>query len=86
MLPAPGMTVTGVRGMLRGCLHCSKEPPPLVLGEPGEAVRLPQRSIAVVHAHTPVQLVNDAAHNAVALIVGAPPVQGQAEYLPGEVH
>ena|SRR5687767_3082845 len=54
----------------------------LVLGEPGEPVELPQGSIAVVEPHVPLQLLNDADEDAVVLIVGAPPAQGQAEYLP----
>lgn len=54
----------------------------LVLGEPGEPVELPQGSIAVVEPYVPLQLLNDADEDAVVLIVGAPPVQGQGEYLP----
>jgi quercetin dioxygenase-like cupin family protein len=54
----------------------------LLLGESGEPVELPQGSIAVVEPHTPLQLVNDGNENAVVLIVGAPAVQGQVEYLP----
>lgn len=54
----------------------------LRLGEPSERVELPQGSIAVVEPHTPLQLVNDGDVDAVVLIVGAPPVQGESEYLP----
>jgi len=55
----------------------------LLLGEPGEPVELPQGSIAVVQRLTPLQLLNDGDEDAVVLIVGAPPVQGKAEYLAG---
>jgi quercetin dioxygenase-like cupin family protein len=54
----------------------------LRLGEPGDLVRLPQGSIAAVAPQTPLQLLNDGDEEAVVLIVGAPPVQGEAEYLP----
>ena len=54
----------------------------LLLGEPGELIDLPSGSVAVVAPHTPLQLLNDRAEGTVVLIVGAPPVMGQAEYLP----
>jgi mannose-6-phosphate isomerase-like protein (cupin superfamily) len=54
----------------------------LLLGDPGEAVELGQGSVAVVEPGTPLQLRNDADDDALVLIVGAPPVEGQAEYLP----
>ena len=54
----------------------------LLLGEPGERFELPQGSIAVVSPKTALQLLNEGNEDAVVLIVGAPPVQGEAEYLP----
>lgn len=54
----------------------------LRLGEPAETVKVPQGSIVVVETGTPVQLVNDVDDDAVVLVIGAPPVEGQAEYLP----
>jgi quercetin dioxygenase-like cupin family protein len=54
----------------------------LMLGEPAEPVELPSGSLAVVESQTAVQLVNDGGGDAVVLIVGAPPVQGEADYLP----
>jgi quercetin dioxygenase-like cupin family protein len=54
----------------------------LRLGEPGEPVELPHGSIAVVEPKTALQLLNEGSEDAVVLIVGAPPVQGEAEYLP----
>ena len=54
----------------------------LLLGDPGEAVDLPQGSIAVVEPKTALQLRNDGEEDAVVLIVGAPPETGQVEYLP----
>lgn len=52
------------------------------LGEPAEAIELPRGSIAIVEPGTPVQLRNDGEDEIVVLVVGAPPVEGQAEYLP----
>jgi mannose-6-phosphate isomerase-like protein (cupin superfamily) len=54
----------------------------LRLGEDGEPVALPAGSVAVVQAQTPLQLTNEGPHDAVVLVVGAPPVTGEAEYLP----
>lgn len=54
----------------------------LRLGDPAEPVELPQGSVAVVPAGTAVQVANESDADAVVLIVGAPPVEGQAEYLP----
>jgi mannose-6-phosphate isomerase-like protein (cupin superfamily) len=56
--------------------------PTLRLGEPGELVVLPHGSITVVEPGTPLQLLNDGPGDAVVLVVGAPPVERQAEYLP----
>jgi quercetin dioxygenase-like cupin family protein len=54
----------------------------LLLGDPGEAVELPQGSLAVVEPTTALQVRNDGEEDAVVLIVGAPPETGQVEYLP----
>jgi uncharacterized cupin superfamily protein len=54
----------------------------LRLGDPAEPVELPQGSVAMVEPQTAVQLANEGDADAVVLIVGAPPVQGEAEYLP----
>ncbi len=54
----------------------------LRLGEAGEAIALPAGSVAVVQAQTPLQLTNDGPDDAIVLAVGAPPVVGEAEYLP----
>ena len=56
--------------------------PTLRLGEPPEPVPLRTGSIAIVAPGTALQVVNDGDREAVVLIVGAPPVEGQAEYLP----
>ncbi len=54
----------------------------MLLGEPPERVPLPQGSLAVVEAGTPLQVRNDGETDAVVLIVGSPPVTGEADYLP----
>ena len=54
----------------------------LFLGEDKEPVELPQGSVVVVEPQTAVQLANEDGQDAVVLIVGAPPTQGEAEYLP----
>jgi mannose-6-phosphate isomerase-like protein (cupin superfamily) len=54
----------------------------LLLGDPGEAVALPQGSLAVVEPRTALQVRNEGEEDAVVLIVGAPPETGQVEYLP----
>lgn len=56
--------------------------PTLRLGEPAESIVLPAGSVAIVEPGTALQLLNDGDEDAVVLIVGAPPVEGQAEYLP----
>ena len=56
--------------------------PTLALGEPAERVELPSGSVAVVEPRTPIQVLNEGTDDAVVLIVGAPPVTGQGEYLP----
>ncbi len=54
----------------------------LLLGEPPERVELPCGSVAVVETETALQLRNESDAETVVLIVGAPPEQGRAEYLP----
>jgi mannose-6-phosphate isomerase-like protein (cupin superfamily) len=54
----------------------------LVLGEDREHVELSSGSLAVVEPGTAVQVANESGEDALVLIVGAPPVQGEAEYLP----
>lgn len=54
----------------------------MLLGDPPERVELPRGSVCVVNTETALQLRNNGDADAVVLIVGAPPVQGEAEYLP----
>jgi uncharacterized cupin superfamily protein len=54
----------------------------LALGEPPQFVTLPAHSIAVVGVGTTLQLRNESDTEATVLIVGAPPITGQAEHLP----
>jgi mannose-6-phosphate isomerase-like protein (cupin superfamily) len=54
----------------------------LLLGDPPEPVELPQGSITAVEPRTPQQLINNHDQELVVLTVGAPPVEGEAEYLP----
>jgi len=54
----------------------------LLLGDPPERVELPCGSVAVVETETALQLRNESDAEIVVLIVGAPPEQGRAEYLP----
>jgi uncharacterized cupin superfamily protein len=54
----------------------------LALGDPAERVELPAGSIAVVEADTPLQVLNESDAETTVLIVGAPPVSGEADYLP----
>jgi uncharacterized cupin superfamily protein len=53
----------------------------LALGDPAERVELASGSIAVVEPGTAIQVLNDGAVDARVLIVGAPPVGGEADYL-----
>ena len=55
--------------------------PTLLLGDPPERVELPEGSVAVVEPGTAIQVRNAADGDAVVLIVGAPPVTGEADYL-----
>jgi quercetin dioxygenase-like cupin family protein len=54
----------------------------LALGDPAEMRELPPGSIAIVQPGTAIQVRNDGADEAVVLIVGAPPLPGEADYLP----
>ena len=54
----------------------------LLVGDPPERVDLPCGSVAVVETGTALQLRNEGVVEIVVLIVGAPPVEGKAEYLP----
>lgn len=53
----------------------------LLLGDPPERIALPQGSVAVVEPGTALQVRNESTADAVVLIVGAPPVTGEADYL-----
>jgi quercetin dioxygenase-like cupin family protein len=55
--------------------------PTLMVGEPPERVELPAGSVAVIEPGTAIQVRNESASEAVVLIVGAPPVTGEADYL-----
>jgi mannose-6-phosphate isomerase-like protein (cupin superfamily) len=52
------------------------------LGDPPERVDLPRGSVCAVDAGTPRQIRNDGEDDVLLLIVGAPPVEGGADYLP----
>jgi mannose-6-phosphate isomerase-like protein (cupin superfamily) len=54
----------------------------LALGEPPERVVLASGSVAVVDPGTAIQVLNDGNADTTVLIVGAPPVTGEADYLP----
>jgi quercetin dioxygenase-like cupin family protein len=54
----------------------------LLLGEPPEALELVAGSVAVVEPGTPIQVANPGDEDATVLIIGAPPDQGRAQYLP----
>lgn len=54
----------------------------LLVGDPPERVELPSGSVAVVEKETALQLRNEGEAEIVVLIVGAPPEEGRAEYLP----
>ena len=56
--------------------------PTLLLGDPPERVELTRGSFAVVAPGTALQVRNDGGEDAVVLILGAPPVTAQADYLP----
>jgi quercetin dioxygenase-like cupin family protein len=54
----------------------------LFLGDPAEAVELAAGSVAVVEPGTAIQVANRSGEDATVFIVGAPPVMGEADYLP----
>jgi mannose-6-phosphate isomerase-like protein (cupin superfamily) len=54
----------------------------LALGDPAERFELPSGSVAVVEPGTALQVLNESDGEATILIVGAPPVSGEADYLP----
>lgn len=54
----------------------------MLLGDPPERVELPQGSVSAVESETALQLRNESGAETTVLIVGAPPVQGKADYLP----
>ena len=54
----------------------------LALGDPAERVELLTGSVALVEPGTPLQVRNESESEATILIVGSPPVTGQADYLP----
>jgi quercetin dioxygenase-like cupin family protein len=56
--------------------------PTLALDDPAERIELPAGSIAVVEPGTAIQVLNESDAEATILIVGAPPVTGEADYLP----
>jgi mannose-6-phosphate isomerase-like protein (cupin superfamily) len=54
----------------------------LALGEPPERIELSSGSIAVVEPGTALQVLNESSEDTTVLIVGAPPMAGEADYLP----
>lgn len=56
--------------------------PSMLLGDPPEQVELSQGSVVVVQPGTPLQIRNESDTDATLLIVGAPPVTGDADYFP----
>jgi mannose-6-phosphate isomerase-like protein (cupin superfamily) len=54
----------------------------MALGDPADRVELPTGSVAVVEPGTALQVRNESESEATILIVGAPPVTGEADYLP----
>ena len=52
------------------------------LGDPPERFELPRGSVCVVRPGTPLQLRNDGEEDVLFFIVGAPPEEGGADYLP----
>jgi mannose-6-phosphate isomerase-like protein (cupin superfamily) len=54
----------------------------LFLGDPAELVELPAGSVAVVEPGTAIQVSNGGDEYLAVFIIGAPPEQGQADYLP----
>ena len=56
--------------------------PSMLLGDPPERVDLSSGSVVVVQPGTPLQIRNDGDGEAMLFIVGAPPEQGGADFLP----
>jgi mannose-6-phosphate isomerase-like protein (cupin superfamily) len=54
----------------------------LMLGDPPERIDLACGSVAIVQPGTPLQVRNGSDRDTTVLIVGAPPVSGEADYLP----
>ena len=54
----------------------------LIFGDPPERVELRAGSVAVVEPGTAIQVSNASDEDVAIFIVGAPPEQGQADYLP----
>jgi quercetin dioxygenase-like cupin family protein len=54
----------------------------LYLGDPAETVELPHGSVAIVEPGTAIQVANMSDEDATVFIIGAPPDQGGADYLP----
>ena len=54
----------------------------LFLGDPAEPVELPAGSVAIVEPGTALQVANSGDEDMAVFIIGAPPEQGQADYLP----
>jgi len=52
------------------------------LGDPPERLELPRGSVYVVQPGTPLQLRNDGDEDVLLFIVGAPPEESGADYLP----
>ena len=52
------------------------------LGDPPERLELPRGAVCVVQPGTPLQLRNDGDEDVLLFIVGAPPEDGGADYLP----
>ena len=54
----------------------------MLLGDPPERVELPHGSACAVRPGTPLQVRNESEEDVLLLIVGAPPVEGGADYFP----
>ncbi len=52
------------------------------LGDPPERLELPRGSVCAVQPGTPLQLRNDGDEDVLFFIVGAPAVEGEADYFP----
>ena len=54
----------------------------MLLGDPATRVELPTGSVCAVEPGTALQVLNDGEEDVQLLIVGAPPVEGGAAYVP----